>query len=77
MNLLDSILKLERFAFHIGVSDYSREKAAEDALEYLSEHLEIIRIQARGLDSYKFIVWYGFYLFNHADDPKNVIRIEP
>ena len=75
MNLLDSILLLDKFKSHVGVSDYSKEKAAQDALDHLGEHLEIMKIQARGLDSYKFISWYGFYLSKHADDPKKVIRI--
>ncbi|MBL0708995.1 MAG: hypothetical protein JJW00_08110 [Sulfurimonas sp.] len=75
MQLIDSILVLDLFRTHVGVSDYSKENAAQDAINHLMEHLEIMKIQARGLDSYKFISWYGFFLSNHADDPKNVIRI--
>ena len=75
MSLIDAILALPIFSSHVGISSYSRKKAAHDALSHLEDHLKIMKIQARGLDSYKFLAWYGYYLSAHADDPKNVIRI--
>ena len=75
ISLIDAILSFDTFSGHVGVSDYSREKAAQDALLHLEDHLKIMKIQAKGLDSYKFLAWYGHYLSIHADDPKNVIKI--
>jgi len=74
-HLIDKILELPLFDKYVGVSDISRENALSDAKKHLDDHLIKIRIEAKKLDSYKLISWYGFYLSNRADDPKNVIRI--
>jgi hypothetical protein len=73
--IIDAILNLDIFKDEVGVSNISRKNALEDAKKHLTEHLIKIEIKAKKLDSYKLISWYGFYLSNHADDPKHIIRI--
>ena len=73
--IIDSILNLKIFKDEVGVSNTSRKSALIDAKLHLSEHLTKIEIRAKKIDSYKLISWYGFYLSNHADDPKHIIRV--
>ena len=53
--IIDAILDLPGFKKYIGVSDISRKKALEDAKQHLDDYLIKMKIQAKGIDSFKLI----------------------
>lgn len=74
-DLLDKLLGSDSFKAYVAVSDSTKEEALKSAFDHLNLHNDTYGIEANTTDVYKFLSWYGHFLYRHADDRFAIIYL--
>jgi len=75
VELLNNLLETPKFKSFVAVSEQTKEDALNKATQHLFLHNDTFGIEAKSTDVYKLLSWYGYFLYQHADDRNAVIYL--